>query len=85
VDDESAFLLFFSTLQRFYVSSNVEALLSHPCYYYLSIPFHARHWLWIRLGLKAAVGQTITRTTDEANLFIHVLIHDLLARSSILQ
>ena len=33
--------------------------------------FHARHWLWIRLGLKAAVGQTITRTTDEANLFIH--------------
>jgi hypothetical protein len=38
--------------------------------YYLSIPFHARHWLWIQLGLKAAVGQTITRTTDEANLFI---------------
>ena len=34
--------------------------------------FHARHWLWIRLGLKAAVGQTITRTTDEANLFIRI-------------
>ena len=32
--------------------------------------FHARHWLWIRLGLEAAVGQTITRTTDEADLFI---------------
>ena len=53
---------------------NVEALLSHPCYayYYLSIPFHARHWLWTRLGLKAAVGQTITPTTDEANLFIRI-------------
>jgi hypothetical protein len=60
------------TLQRFSVSSNVEALLSHPCYYYLDIPFHARHWLWIRLELKAAVGQTITRTTDEANLFIYI-------------
>jgi hypothetical protein len=35
--------------------------------------FHARHWLWIRLGLKAAVGQTITRTTDEANLFIRLI------------
>ena len=34
--------------------------------------FHARHWLWIRLGLEAAVGQTITRTTDEANLFIRI-------------
>jgi hypothetical protein len=29
-------------------------------------------YAWIRLGLKAAVGQTITRTTDEANLFIHL-------------
>ena len=34
--------------------------------------FHARHWLWIRLGLEAAAGQTITRTTDEANLFIRL-------------
>ena len=25
-------------------------------------------------GLEAAAGQTITRTTDEANLFIHVFI-----------
>ena len=36
--------------------------------------FHARHWLWIRLGLEAAAGQTITRTTDEANLFIRKIM-----------
>ena len=66
----SVFFFHPGVLLRF--PQNVEALLSHPCYYYLSIPFHARHWLWIRLGLKAAVGQTITRTTDEANLFIRL-------------
>ena len=80
--EEEAFCFYFlffhpAALLR---SSNVEALLSHPCYYYLSIPFHARHWLWIRLillGLKAAVilGQTITPTTDEANLFIRLHNH----------
>ena len=69
-DESTAFRFFFPPCSASTFSSNVEALLSHPCYYYLSIPFHARHWLWIRLGLKAAVGQTITRTTDEANLFI---------------
>jgi hypothetical protein len=29
-------------------------------------------------GLEAAAGQTITRTTDEANLFIHIFMIALL-------
>ena len=41
--------------------------------------FHARHWLWIR----AAVGQTITRTTDEANLFIHAYMTGGIQKSKI--
>ena len=46
------------------------------------VPFHARRWLWIRLGLEAAVGQTITWTTDEAkiSLFTVQAYHKLINR-----
>ena len=72
-DESTAFRFFFSTLQRFYVFLKTsKRCFPTPATIIFPFRFHARHWLWIRLGLKAAVGQTITRTTDEANLFIHM-------------
>ena len=67
----------FSTLQRFSVLRTSKRCFPTPATIIFPFRSHARHWLWIRLGLKAAVGQTTTRTTDEANLFIHVCIKDL--------
>jgi hypothetical protein len=54
---EASFFRFFFTLQRFSVSSNVEALLSHPCYYYLSIPFPCP-----ALALDSARTESSSRT-----------------------
>jgi hypothetical protein len=68
-DNPASSLFHRAALFRFF---NYRSAATHPCYFYLSIPFHAQHWLWIRFGLKAAVGQTITPTTDEANLFIRL-------------
>ena len=62
----------FSTLQRFSVLRTSKRCFPTPATIIFPFRFHARHWLWIRLGLEAAVGQTITRTTDEANLFIRI-------------
>ena len=64
--------LIFSSLQRFSVLRTSKRCFPTPATIIFPCRFHARHWLWIRLGLEAAAGQTITRTTDEANLFIHI-------------
>ena len=64
--------LIFSSLQRFSVLRTSKRCFPTPATIIFPCRFHARHWLWIRLGLEAAAGQTITRTTDEANLFIRL-------------
>jgi hypothetical protein len=64
--------LIFSSLQRFPVLRTSKRCFPTPATIIFPCRFHARHWLWIRLGLEAAAGQTITRTTDEANLFIRL-------------
>ena len=68
--------LIFSSLQRFSVLRTSKRCFPTPATIIFPCRFHARHWLWIRLGLEAAAGQTITRTTDEANLFIHMFMRE---------
>jgi hypothetical protein len=65
--------LIFPALQRFSGLRTAKRCFPTPAAIIFPFHFHARHWLWIRLGLVAAAGQTITRTTDEANLF-HLLV-----------
>ena len=58
MEEEGPSVPIFSTLQRFSVLRTSKRCFPTPATIIFPFRFHARHWLWIRLGLKAAVGQT---------------------------
>ena len=58
-DESAAFRFFFPPCSASTFSSKTsKRCFPTPATIIFPFRFHARHWLWIRLGLKAAVGQT---------------------------